>query len=57
MIDYGEWLSANPGIDAWASTMEPRIATLEVPVWGSAVAGDPDGFQRIQDLVGTALVI
>jgi dihydroorotate dehydrogenase (NAD+) catalytic subunit len=29
----------NPGIDVWLRTVAPRIADLEVPVWGSA-AGD-----------------
>lgn len=34
----------NPGIDSWMEEMEPRMRSLGVPVWGSAVAGDPDGF-------------
>lgn len=34
----------NPGIDEWSRQMEPRVAGLGVPVWGSAVASDPHGF-------------
>jgi dihydroorotate dehydrogenase (NAD+) catalytic subunit len=37
----------NPGIEEWARTMEHRISSLGVPVWGSAVAGDPDGFALV----------
>ena len=37
----------NPGIDRWVSTMEPRIPRLRVPVWGSTVAGDPEGFALV----------
>lgn len=34
----------NPGIEAWMETMRSRIVGTSVPVWGSAVAGDPEGF-------------
>jgi dihydroorotate dehydrogenase (NAD+) catalytic subunit len=34
----------NPGIEAWSQTMETRITASEVPIWGSAVAYDPEGF-------------
>ncbi len=37
----------NPGIDEWVGKMAHRIPTLGVPVWGSAVAGDPDGFALV----------
>lgn len=37
----------NPGIDAWAADMEARIPDLDVKVWGSAVAHDPDGFGKV----------
>lgn len=37
----------NPGIGAWTEEMKPRVQRLEVPVWGSAVAGDPDGFALV----------
>jgi len=34
----------NPGISAWVEDMQPRIKKSKVPVWGSAVGGDPEGF-------------
>ena len=34
----------NPGITAWVETMKPIIPKLGVPTWGSAVAGDAEGF-------------
>lgn len=34
----------NPGIEEWSRQMEPRMARLAVPVWGSAVADEPHGF-------------
>jgi dihydroorotate dehydrogenase (NAD+) catalytic subunit len=37
----------NPGIQDWAAEMTPRIPTLDIPVWGSAVAGDPGGFATV----------
>lgn len=37
----------NPGIEEWAASMRRHIDDLEVPVWGSAVAGDPDGFALV----------
>ncbi len=37
----------NPGISAWAEEMTPRIAASDVPVWGSAVAGDAAGFAEV----------
>lgn len=37
----------NPGIEEWAQLMEGRIPRLEVPVWGSAVAGDAHGFALV----------
>jgi dihydroorotate dehydrogenase (NAD+) catalytic subunit len=37
----------NPGIQTWAEEMQPRMQRLKVPVWGSAVAGDPDGFALV----------
>lgn len=37
----------NPGIDAWSESMRPRIPSLDVPVWGSAVARDVDGFALV----------
>ncbi|HEX9847099.1 MAG TPA: dihydroorotate dehydrogenase [Acidimicrobiia bacterium] len=37
----------NPGIEEWSEVMRPIIGSLGVPVWGSAVAGDPDGFALV----------
>lgn len=37
----------NPGIDAWTEQMRPHLDSLQVPVWGSAVAGDAEGFARV----------
>ena len=34
----------NPGIEAWVSQMTSKVPRLRVPVWGSAVADDPEGF-------------
>lgn len=49
----------NPGIETWTSMMEPHLGTLDVPVWGSAVATEPDGFAVVAkalDAVGVAAV-
>ncbi len=37
----------NPGIDRWVAEMEPVLAALEVPVWGSAVGTSADEFARV----------
>ncbi len=37
----------NPGIASWSDAMKPLIPKLSVPVWGSAVAGDADGFALV----------
>jgi dihydroorotate dehydrogenase (NAD+) catalytic subunit len=37
----------NPGIHSWVERMSPRIGGLGVPIWGSAVAGDPEGFSLV----------
>lgn len=34
----------NPGIEVWADEMTSAIPRLGVPVWGSAVAGEVEGF-------------
>jgi dihydroorotate dehydrogenase (NAD+) catalytic subunit len=44
----------NPGIEAWVGEVAPRIAGLAVPVWGSAVAGDGEGFARVAKRLETA---
>lgn len=37
----------NPGIDAWVAEHARSIAALDVPVWGSAVAGSAGGFAKV----------
>lgn len=37
----------NPGIHSWMEQMEPVVGRLGVPVWGSAVAGDSEGFALV----------
>lgn len=37
----------NPGIEAWSENIGPRIPSMDVPLWGSAVAQDPDGFALV----------
>jgi dihydroorotate dehydrogenase (NAD+) catalytic subunit len=37
----------NSGMEAWAETMQRRIAGLDVPLWGSAVSGDLVGFGNV----------
>ncbi len=39
----------NPGIATWVEHVGPRLPGLGVPVWGSAVAGDPDGFALVAE--------
>jgi dihydroorotate dehydrogenase (NAD+) catalytic subunit len=49
----------NPGIEKWTQIMKPHIAVSAVPVWGSAVAGDADGFALVAkdlDSAGVAAV-
>lgn len=37
----------NPGIDSWVDQVGPRLGEVPVPVWGSAVAHEPDGFASV----------
>ena len=37
----------NPGIEAWRTEVGPRLESLEVPVWGSAVGHSPDEFALV----------
>ncbi len=39
----------NPGIDAWVEEVGRKISRLGVPVWGSAVAHDAQGFARVAE--------
>jgi len=48
----------NPGIELWSEMMEPRIAGLGVPVWGSAVGETPDEFALVaKGLVATGVPV
>jgi dihydroorotate dehydrogenase (NAD+) catalytic subunit len=49
----------NPGIEEWTAMMAARVPRSAVPIWGSAVAGDPEGFALVAkglDSVGVAAV-
>lgn len=37
----------NPGIDAWLEDVSLAFRDMTVPVWGSVVAHDPDGFAQV----------
>lgn len=37
----------NPGIEAWLRDVAPRLGSIAVPVWGSAVGRTPDGFAEV----------
>lgn len=37
----------NPGIAAWVEEIGPRLGEVSVPVWGSAVGNDADGFAEV----------
>jgi dihydroorotate dehydrogenase (NAD+) catalytic subunit len=37
----------NPGIEAWIRDIGPRIGDVPVPIWGSAVGHDADGFAAV----------
>lgn len=37
----------NPGIHAWAQTMEGHRAAIDVPIWGSAVGGSVGEFAEV----------
>lgn len=37
----------NPGIEAWSESIGPRVSSLDVPLWGSAVAQEVDGFALV----------
>lgn len=37
----------NPGIESWVETMAPKLGSLRVPVWGSAVGHSPEEFARV----------
>jgi dihydroorotate dehydrogenase (NAD+) catalytic subunit len=37
----------NPGIEAWVAEISPKVSGLDVPIWGSAVGADPEGFANV----------
>ena len=37
----------NPGIEVWIREIGPRIREVPVPIWGSAVGHDADGFAEV----------
>ncbi len=37
----------NPGIEEWARQIGPRIGEVPVPIWGSAVGHDAEGFAEV----------
>lgn len=48
----------NPGIEQWSEMMRPRIAGLDVEVWGSAVGETPDEFALVaKGLVATGVPV
>ena len=48
----------NPGIDAWTEMIEPRIAGLDILVWGSAVGATPEEFALVaKGLVSTGVPV
>lgn len=49
----------NPGIEAWARDVGPRLGSIDVPVWGSAVGETIDEFATVAsglDGVGVAAI-
>jgi dihydroorotate dehydrogenase (NAD+) catalytic subunit len=46
----------NPGIDSWVEETAPRLTAVDVPVWGSAVGGDAEGFAMVaKELAGVGM--
>lgn len=44
----------NPGIARWVDEVSPRIETLGIPMWGSAVAHEARGFAKVAHLLETS---
>ncbi|MGD2102015.1 MAG: dihydroorotate dehydrogenase [Acidimicrobiia bacterium] len=44
----------NPGIERWVEEMTPRIERLGVPVWGSSVAHEAEGFAKVSHALEAA---
>lgn len=46
----------NPGVHVWVEETAPRLDGIGVPVWGSVVAGDADGFAEVaKELTGAGV--
>jgi len=49
----------NPGVDAWAADVGPRLGEVDTDVWGSAVGNTPEEFARVAarlDAVGVKAI-
>ncbi len=49
----------NPGIEAWAGDIGPRLGSVGLPVWGSAVGTSPEDFAVVaagQEQAGVAAI-
>jgi dihydroorotate dehydrogenase (NAD+) catalytic subunit len=44
----------NPGIRSWVEDTQPRLTGIDVPVWGSTVAGDVAGFAEVSRTLTTS---
>jgi dihydroorotate dehydrogenase (NAD+) catalytic subunit len=44
----------NPGISGWLETVGPRLGSIDVPVWGSAVGETPEEFASVAKGLATA---
>lgn len=44
----------NPGIEEWAASMHTYISSSNVPIWGSTVAEEVDGYARVAKQLDTA---
>ncbi|MDA2980020.1 MAG: dihydroorotate dehydrogenase [Actinomycetota bacterium] len=47
----------NPGVEAWKAQYASKLAALPVPVWGSVVAHDIEGFATVAAAMATAGVV
>jgi len=44
----------NPGVHAWLEEIGSELGTVPVPIWGSVVGEDIDGFAEVASLMSTA---
>lgn len=47
----------NPGIQAWLDQFGPILSSVPVPIWGSVVAHDIDGFAEVASAMSKADVV